>query len=119
MGEKLVQAKPEDVETSLLRPLTAPESTYVDALLARAFRKITAAASRAGVTPDPQTVVDVQADMVARVFRNPELLASETDGQYSYQLNTAIASGVLELTDAEKVVLGIEGFIRVWTPDYV
>ena len=110
-----------DIETSLLRPLTAVEAQYASALLARAFSLIEAAAGPATEwTPEYWSIVAVvQADMVARRLRNPEGKYSEGDGQYSFQLDRTVASGKLELTDADREQLGlISHGLFIWMPQY-
>lgn len=101
-----------DVEASLLRPLTTIESTYVGQMLERAEQLLI------GYVPDlldkalPGTwlrgqVVRIEADMVARVLRNPEGMRQESDGVYSYSVDWAVASGRLKPLDDELAVLGV------------
>src|SRR6185295_6484899 len=99
----------EDVETSLLRPLTMTEETYCPAWLERAEAQLEVRVgdleSRA-VPSDPNDPASVEAaeewvelvgsiegEMVARVFRNPEGFKQEDEGNYSYRIDTAVASG--------------------------
>ena len=49
----------------------------------------------------------VEAEAVLRLVRNPEGFASETDGDYTYEVIQALASGVLEITPEEWEILGI------------
>lgn len=103
-------ATSQDVEAVLLRALTTEEARYLQPLLDRAYRLIERAVTDHGGTIDDidtAVIQDVQADMVARVLRNPAGLRSESDGQYSYSLNTSAASGRLELTSEDKTLLGI------------
>ncbi|ALA48126.1 head-tail adaptor Ad1 [Mycobacterium phage Phlei] len=51
-------------------------------------------------------VVDIEADVVLRLVRNPEGYISETDGQYTYQLNADLAAGRLEILPHEWEILG-------------
>lgn len=57
---------------------------------------------------DEADVVDIEAEAVLRVVRNPEGYASETDGWYSYQLNGEASSGRLEIRPEEWQALGIQ-----------
>lgn len=114
---------PEDVETSLLRPLTTTEATYCPEWLERAERLLE---TRVGdlverSTPsDPSnpddvaaaeawsdTVAGVEGEMVARVFRNPEGFKEEDEGNYSYRLDSAVASGLLSVLPSEWALLGV------------
>lgn len=56
---------------------------------------------------DGAIVVRVEASAVKRVIQNPEGYTSETDGDYTYQLNYQLASGELKLTEKEWSLLGI------------
>lgn len=111
-----------EVEAALLRPLSAAEAQYVDSLLKRAARLIMREVKPvvewdAGFQ---ETVNDVQAEMVARRFRNVEGYAAEGDGTYNYRLDMSVASGKLQLTDDDRAELGIatEGGFWVWNPQY-
>ncbi|QXC45212.1 Gp19/Gp15/Gp42 family protein [Rhodococcus qingshengii] len=53
-------------------------------------------------------VVDIEADAVLRVVRNPDGYLSETDGGYTYQLQSDLSSGKLTITDEEWAILGIK-----------
>lgn len=52
-------------------------------------------------------VVMVEAEMVLRLIRNPEGYTAETDGNYSYQISTKVASGRLEVLASEWALLGV------------
>lgn len=122
VGDDTRSAVSANVQAVLLRPFTTNETAYVDALLARARRMIERAAISCGTTIDALdagAVIDVQADMVARVLRNPEGVRTESDGQYSYQLDSRAASGRLELTDEDMATLGLtDTRLWVWNPTY-
>ena len=101
----------DDVEASLMRPLTAAEGTYVAPLLDRAETIIIArlpdAVAHAGEDSEyHKRVVQVEADMVARVFRNPDGMKNEGDGTYSYAIDWTVASGRLKLLDDDLELLG-------------
>jgi hypothetical protein len=114
---------PQDVEASLLRPLTATEQTYCPTWLERAESlletRVGDLESR-GVPTDPDDPASVEAaeewvtlvggiegEMVARVFRNPEGFKQEDEGNYSYRLDSAVASGLLTVLDSEWALLGV------------
>lgn len=45
--------------------------------------------------------------MVARVFRNPDGFKQEDEADYSYRVDTAVASGLLSVSDDEWGLLGV------------
>lgn len=105
-------ATPTDVETSLLRTLTDTESEYVQALLDRVEGILNVSipdllARSAADAGYKSLVIAVEAEAVARVFRNPTGMRQESDGSYSYSLNALVASGLLAITDDEWLRLGI------------
>lgn len=63
---------------------------------------------------DLDDVVDIEADAVLRLVRNPEGYFSETDGNYTYMLRADLSSsGKLEITDEEWETLGVNAHSRV------
>ncbi|MCU1440420.1 MAG: Phage protein Gp19/Gp15/Gp42 [Rhodoglobus sp.] len=67
--------------------------------------------------------------MLARVFRNPGGILSETEGLYTYRLDKAVASGRLAPSDAELDALGrrarlraalgeLDGYTRQRSPEH-
>ena len=105
-----VPAQAQNVEVALLRPLTAVEKTYVAPLLAqaeRAIRRVFPDQMAAEPTVGWGTVADVQAEMVARRFRNPNGMITEADGEYSYRRDMSFASGRVEVTEDDLERLGI------------
>lgn len=56
---------------------------------------------------DVDDVVQVEADAVLRLVRNPEGYLSETDGSYTYQLSQDLATGRLEILPDEWETLGV------------
>lgn len=62
---------------------------------------------------DQADVVDIEADAVLRVVRNPEGYLSETDGGYTYQLQSDLSSGKLTITDEEWEILGANSVSRM------
>jgi len=55
---------------------------------------------------DVEDIVQVEADAVLRLARNPEGYVSETDGNYTYTLSKDLATGTLSVTSAEWTILG-------------
>lgn len=100
-------ATQQDVEVSMLRPLTEIETLYLSDLLERAERLLLAR------VPDLLErvsdgrvslglVADIEAEMLARVFRaDGNHFIQEAEGNYSYRLNLQVASGLLTVSDAE------------------
>ena len=52
-------------------------------------------------------VIQVEAEAVLRLVRNPEGFMSESDGNYTYMLRNDIATGRLEILPEEWELLGI------------
>jgi hypothetical protein len=105
-------AQPIEVETSLLRPLTTIENQYVAEWLIRAERLLVARlpdlVNRTQSNDEFKALVaSIEGEMVARVFRNPDGFKQEDEGNYSYRLDTAVASGLLSVLDKEWEALGI------------
>ena len=110
-----------DVVTSMMRELTPAESQHVDALLERAERKIRTRVpdldTRAKDDPDfKQRVIDITAEAVARVFRNPSGYTQENEGNYGYSLNFRVASGLLDILDSDWAELGVGGGLGTILP---
>lgn len=119
----MATASREDVETSLMRELSGPEAAHVEGLLDRIERRIRARVpdlderiDRGGVDY-ARLVRDVEAEAVARVFRNPEGYTSEGDGDYRYNINRLVASGLLTVTAEEWEALGVGEGMRMLAPD--
>lgn len=116
-------ATPDDVAVSLMRDLNATETKYVQPLLDRAERLLVSRIpgllyrATAGIGPvSLQLIADVEAEMVARVLRAPDgggIYRQETEGNYSYSLNLQVASGLLDVLDAEWTKLGLGGMETV------
>lgn len=58
-------------------------------------------------------LIDIEADAVLRLVRNPEGYLSETDGVYSYQIQADLSSGRLEILDDEWEALGVYSISRM------
>ncbi|MEV4635244.1 Gp19/Gp15/Gp42 family protein [Rhodococcus coprophilus] len=108
----MTYASASDVSALLARELTPEETAMVERRLEQAERMITrripdlADQIAAGLI-DQADVVDVEAEAVLRVARNPEGLLLENDGSYGYQFDRYTASGRLEIRPEEWHVLGI------------
>lgn len=95
-------ASSDDVAELLARELTTEEQALVERRLAQVERMILRripdlAAQIAAETIAQDDVVDVEAEAVYRVVRNPEGLHSENDGSYGYQLSSEAADNRLRI----------------------
>src|SRR5690349_9401694 len=102
----MTYASATDVAALLARELDTAEAALVERRLAQVERMILrrvpylAAQIDAGDL-DEADVIDIEAEAVLRLLRNPEGYASESDGTYSYQFNRETASGRLEILAEE------------------
>jgi uncharacterized protein YcaQ len=101
-----------DVAALVARQLTAEETALVERRLAQVermiMRRIPDLAEQIDAGDlDQADVIDIEAEAVLRLLRNPEGYASESDGTYSYQFNRKTASGRLEILPSEWETLGI------------
>lgn len=108
----MAYATADDVAVRWGRCLTPEEVALVDVRLDDVERMIVRripdlADKIAAGTVDVEDVVQVEADAVLRLARNPEGYASETDGNYTYQLQKDLVSGKLEITSEEWGILGV------------
>lgn len=60
-------------------------------------------------------LIDIEADVVLRLVRNPEGYISETDGSYTYQLQTDLSGGRLVVLNDEWTALGVYRLSRMST----
>lgn len=58
-------------------------------------------------------LIDIEADAVLRLVRNPEGYISETDGSYTYQLQQDLSGGRLQILDDEWTILGVNRLSRM------
>jgi len=68
---------------------------------------------------DSEDLIQVEADAVLRLVRNPEGYLSETDGNYTYMLQSDLSTGRLEILPEEWEILGLRStgmFIIVPNP---
>lgn len=101
-----------DVAALAARELSTEETALVERRLAQVERMILRripdlADQIEDETVDLADVVDIEAEAVLRLVRNPEGLSSETDGNYSYQFSRETASGKLEILPHEWETLGV------------
>lgn len=130
-----------DVERTLMRELEADESRWVDALLERAealiLLRMPEAVNRCRVDYQFRVaLIMVECEAVSRVLRAPGggLYKYETEGTYTYSINQAVASGLLEITPKDWQILEggtggwgsaspvLDGYARnrrggAWSPD--
>lgn len=97
-----------DVQGSLMRYLEDDEKVWVQALLDRAealiLSRMPDAVNRCRVDYSFSIIMRmVEAESVSRVLRAPGggLYKYETEGTYTYSVNQAVASGILEITDRD------------------
>jgi hypothetical protein len=114
-------ANTDDVTVSLGRDLSSDEMLQALGLLDRIENRIRARLSDLDtrVTDSSiyfDTLVEIEADAVARVLRNPSGLLQEQDGDYGYTRDRNVASGALSLTDEEWSRLGVSHGAWTITP---
>ena len=120
-------ATPDDVKARLGRPLTEDETTMTNIRLADAermiLRRIPDLADKITAGDiDEADVIQVESDAVIRILKNPDGYTSETYGTYSYRMNWDVASGKLDISDAEWLTLGVNAggmfvyALRIRTP---
>ena len=103
-----------DVAVRWARTLTHEEIALVNARLGDIERRIKRrvpdleAKITAG-TVDVDDVIQVEADAVLRLVRNPEGYIQESDGDYSYMLSSQNSQGKLTILDEEWELVG---FVR-------
>lgn len=123
-------ATTKDLETSLLRSLTPVEEKHADQLLERAERLLLARipnlydrTHRDDTGRYHELVADVEAEAVARVLRAPGagVFTRESTGEHSFGLNLRVASGLLDILDAEWEKLGVTpyGTVQPVTDGYL
>lgn len=103
-----------DVTARLGRAATDDESTLITTRLADVERlilkRIPDLADQLAADPptiDEADVIQVEAEAVLRVVRNPNGYVSETDGEYTYQMSQSSTPGALEILPSEWELLGI------------
>lgn len=102
-----------DVQAVLGRTMSTEETALVQRRLGQVermiLRRIPDLVDKiAAEEIDAADVVDIEAEAVLRVVRNPDGIASETDGTYSYQRSREAADNTLRLTAEEWERLGLK-----------
>lgn len=107
----MTYASATDVADRLGRALTTEETTLVSKRLEDTERmlerRVDLAAGIAAETFSEADVVQIEADAVLRLVRNPEGYVSENDGTYGYEFSREVASGKLEILPEEWRMLGV------------
>lgn len=105
-------AAPTDVSARLGRELTTEETTLVSVRLEDVERKIRRRipdlddrVTNGDIAEDD--LVQVEAEALLRLIRNPDGYLSETDGSYSYMFSQNLASGQLTILPEEWQMLGV------------
>lgn len=106
-------ASASDVQAGSGRMLTTEETALVERRLAQVermpLRRIPDLFEQIDSEEiDQADVIDIEAEAVLRVVRNPDGLASETDGNYGYQLSREAADNSLRILPEEWQLLGIQ-----------
>lgn len=65
---------------------------------------------------DEQLLIMIECEAVLRLIRNPEGYTAETDGNYSYQISTQVASGRLDILPGEWAMLGVRNGVFTIRP---
>lgn len=102
--------------------MTPEETTLVETRLADVERMILRRITDLDAQVDSgdineDDVIQVEAEAVLRLVRNPDGLISETDGNYTYMLSQAMASGRLEIRPEEWAALGYRRKVFTFGPD--
>ncbi len=104
-------ATSDDVTARLGRQLTEDEQTQVPTLLSDTEilirSRILDLDDKAQDEAYLAILKMVEANAVKRLIRNPDGYTSESDGEYTYQINYKLASGGLEITSQEWALLGV------------
>lgn len=103
----------QDVEARLGRTLGASEQTIVttrlndiELMIRHRIPDLDTKVSTGVI--DPQMLVMIECEAILRLIRNPEGFTAETDGNYSYQISSEVASGKLDILPSEWALLGIK-----------
>ena len=103
-------ATPDDVKSRLGRDFEYGEEVLVRIRLNDGERMIVRRALKSNkpfAELNQDDVIQVEADVVLRIVRNPEGYIQESDGNYSYMLPTSGAANGLFITDDEWEILGL------------
>ncbi|MFE2912822.1 Gp19/Gp15/Gp42 family protein [Kitasatospora indigofera] len=116
----MAYATVQDVEDRYLGQLTTDEQALAEVLLGDAENLIRSRVRDLDTrVTDPNylaAVVQVESNAVLRVVRNPDGYRQEMDGNYSYSISAAVASGFLSILDNEWALLGVRPGAFTITP---
>lgn len=99
-------ATTQDVADRLGRPLDESELPLAETLLGDVELLIRSKARNFDAL-DADAVKMVEATAVARVLRNPDGVRSQSADEFSYTVDSRVASGYLQLLNSEWALLGI------------
>lgn len=108
----MAYASASDVAVRWARTPSTEESALIELRLAEVERKIKRRipnldAQITATTIDVEDVIQVESDTVLRLVRNPDGYLSETDGNYTYMLQSNSTPGALEISAQDWATLGI------------
>lgn len=108
----MAYASASDVTARWARTPTDEEAALIDVRLEDAERLIRRRIPDLDDRVDAGTlleedVIQVEAEAVLRLVRNPEGYLSESDGDYTYMLRQDVSTGRLEILSEEWEILGI------------
>lgn len=108
----MAYASASDVEVRWARTPTDEEAALIEVrlddverMIKRRIPDLDAQVTAGTIAEDD--LIQVEADTVLRLVRNPEGYTSETDGNYTYMLQSGLTSGRLDILPEEWVILGI------------
>lgn len=108
----MAYASPSDVAVRWARTPSAEESALigvrlddVERMIRRRIPDLTAKVTSGVIAL--ADIKQVEADSVLRLVRNPEGYLSETDGSYTYMLQSDLATGKLMVSPEEWEMLGV------------
>lgn len=109
----MTYAAASDVSALLARELTTEETALVERRLAQVermiLRRIPDLLEQIDAEEiDQADVIDVEAEAVLRLVRNPDGIYSETDGSYTYTKSAEAADSSLRILPSEWQLLGVK-----------
>lgn len=110
---------PTEEERALIEKRLAQVERMIERRFERALRPTIEDQITSGEL-DVEDVKQVEADAVLRLVRNPDGYLSETDGSYTYQLRSDLATGQLQILPEDWDTLGIfQTRMSILTPTVV
>jgi hypothetical protein len=116
-----IQAGYEKTITDAQKPLVEERITEAEVVLGNRLGDLVAWAN---TDQRAEALRIVVRRMVLRVLRNPDGFTAETEGNYSYQKDSRVASGTIWVTDEDWALLGLPakrrrvGSIRIGLPSW-